>query len=161
MKKVLSLLDNYFEEAILTCMMAYFVFATATQVIARYVLQVSVPWAEETARYVFIWMTFLGASYAAKKGIHIRVDLLESALGKYGFLVKHISSVVFFAFLIVMVAAGVTVCSGMIAMPQYSTVLHIPMIAVYAALPFGMLMTAFRTAQRMYREIRKKGGEQG
>ena len=102
MKKVLSLLDNYFEEAILTCMMAYFVFATATQVIARYVLQVSVPWAEETARYVFIWMTFLGASYAAKKGIHIRVDLLESALGKYGFLAKHLSSIVFMVFLIVM-----------------------------------------------------------
>lgn len=160
MKKVLSLLDNYFEETVLSCMMAYFVFATATQVVARYVLKVAVPWAEETARYVFIWMTFLGAAYAAKKGSHIRVDLLESAMKKHGAVVKHISSVIFLAFLVVLVVAGTSVCSGMLKMPQYSTVLHIPMIVVYAAVPVGMLLTAFRTIQSMYREIRKKGGEQ-
>jgi TRAP-type C4-dicarboxylate transport system permease small subunit len=159
MKKVLSLLDKYFEETILSCMMAYFVFATSAQVVARYVLKVSVPWAEETARYVFIWMTFLGASYAAKKGIHIRVDLLESAMKKHGAVIKHISSIIFLVFLLVIVVAGVSVCSGMVKMPQYSTVLHIPMIVVYAAVPVGMLLTAFRTIQSIYREIQNKGGE--
>lgn len=157
MKKILTCIDNYFKEVILSCMMAYFVFATAAQVVARYVLKVSAPWAEETARYVFIWMTFLGASYAAKKGIHIRVDILESALGKYGNIVKHGSSLLFLVFLVIMASAGIQVCAGMIARPQYSTVLHIPMIYVYAALPVGMILTALRTLQRTYREIKKKG----
>lgn len=108
---------------------------------------------------MLIWMTFFGASYAAKKGIHIRVDILESALGKYGSLVKHLSTLLFLAFLAVMAAAGAKVCADMLARPQYSTVLHIPMIVVYAALPVGMVLTALRTLQRAYLEIRRKGAE--
>lgn len=160
MKKILIKLVKHFEEIVLSCMMAYFVFATAAQVIARYVLKVSAPWAEETARYVFIWMTFLGAAYAAKTDSHIRVDILEGALGRYGAAVKHGSSLLFLVFVVVMAATGVKVCAGMIARPQFSTVLHIPMVWVYAALPVGMTLTVLRTLQRMYREIRKKGAEE-
>lgn len=160
MKKYLIMPVHYFEEIVLSCMMAYFVFATAAQVIARYVLKVSAPWAEETARYVFIWMTFLGAAYAAKTGSHIRVDILESALGRHGAAVRHGASLLFLVFLVIMAAAGVKICADMLARPQFSTVLHIPMVWVYAALPVGMTLTVVRTLQRMYREIRKKGAEE-
>jgi len=155
MKKVLGLIDKYFEEVILSCMMAYFVFATALQVIARYVLAVSVPWAEETARYVFIWMIFLGAAYAAKKGLHIKVDILENAMGKHGRIVKNVSSLLFLVFTLIMTYAGATICSGMISKPQYSSVLKVPMVYIYAALPVGMLITALRMVQRMWRDAGK------
>ena len=141
----------------MSCMMAYFVFATALQVLARYVFKISVPWSEETARYVFIWMIFLGSAYAAKKEIHIRVDILENALGKYGKLVKGISSLAFLAFALIMTYAGAKTCGGMINTPQYSTVMEIPMVYVYAALPVGMLLTAFRMLQRMWRNARRGG----
>lgn len=155
MKKVLRLVDGYFEEVVLSCMMAYFVFATALQVIARYALELSVPWAEETARYVFIWMVFLGAAYAAKKERHIRVDILENALGEHKKIIRQISFFFFLMFALIMTYVGVTICRGMIIKPQYSSVLNIPMVYVYAALPVGMILTAFRMVQQLYRNAGK------
>ena len=80
-------------------MMAYFVFATVFQVLARFVLKISAPWTEESARYVFIWMTFIGAAYGAKKKQHIRIDILESmAAGNWKKAFHAISTVLFLYF---------------------------------------------------------------
>lgn len=161
MKKVLYYLDHYFEETILSCFVAYFVFATALQVFARLVLKVSMPWTEETARYTLIWMTFLGSSFAAKRGTHIRVDILETSIHKGRSAVHVISYAIFLVFTVVMTAVGIQICVNLVAMPQYSTVLHIPMLYVYLALPVGMGLTAFRVLQRMWRQstAKKKEGE--
>ncbi len=155
----MGLLDNYFEEAILSCMMAYFVFATVFQVIARFVLKISAPWTEESARYVFIWMTFVGAAYAAKKKGHIRIDILETSLtGVGGKIFNRIANFLFLVFLLLMGCVGVGICRGLIEKPQTSSVLQIPMIYIYAALPVGMYLAAFRTIQNIYRDWKKKGG---
>lgn len=47
-------------------------------VVARYVFNWSVPWAEELVRYGIIWMVFIGGSVAARKGIHIGIDILAT-----------------------------------------------------------------------------------
>lgn len=137
MKKVLYYLDHYLEEAILSCFVAYFVFATALQVFARLVLKVSMPWTEETARYTLIWMTFLGSSFAAKRGTHIRVDILETSIHKGRGVIYAISYAIFLVFTVVMTAVGFQICANLAAMPQYSTVLHIPMLYIYLAPPGG------------------------
>ncbi len=43
---------------------------TFLQVISRYVLQTSLAWTEELARYLFIWLAALGAAYAFKTRSH-------------------------------------------------------------------------------------------
>jgi TRAP-type C4-dicarboxylate transport system permease small subunit len=43
---------------------------TFTQVVSRYVLQSSLAWTEELARYMFIWLAALGAAYAYKTKAH-------------------------------------------------------------------------------------------
>jgi C4-dicarboxylate transporter DctQ subunit len=45
-------------------------------VIGRYVFNFSFVWAEEVVRYQIVWLVFVGASVAARKGIHIGVDAL-------------------------------------------------------------------------------------
>ena len=161
MKKVLYYLDHYFEEAILSCFVAYFVFATALQVFARLVLKVSMPWTEETSRYTLIWMTVLGSAFAAKKGTHIRVDILETSIHKGRGIVRVISYAIFLVFTVVMTVVGIQICVDLLAMPQYSTVLHIPMLYIYLALPVGMGLTTFRVLQKMWCQsvAKKKGGE--
>ena len=161
MKKVLYYLDHYLEEAILSCFVAYFVFATALQVFARLVLKVSMPWTEETARYTLIWMTFLGSSFAAKRGTHIRVDILETSIHKGRGVIYAISYAIFLVFTVVMTAVGFQICANLAAMLQYSTVLHIPMLYIYLALPVGMGLTTFRVLQKIWREslAKKKEGE--
>lgn len=48
------------------------------QVIYRYILQSPLAWSEELARFLFIWITFIGAVIAARKGSHISVELLQN-----------------------------------------------------------------------------------
>jgi len=50
------------------------------QVFARYVLNHSLFWSEELARYLLVWLTFLGASVAYHKGVHPGVDVCFTRL---------------------------------------------------------------------------------
>lgn len=47
------------------------------QVIARYILGYSTPWSEELLRLLFVWLALLGAA----RTVHMRVDMLEQAVG--------------------------------------------------------------------------------
>ena len=44
------------------------------QVIMRYVFHSSLGWSEELARYMFVWLVFIGISYGAKVMRHIKID---------------------------------------------------------------------------------------
>ena len=52
----------------------------AVQVFARYVLNHSLFWSEELARYLLVWLTFLGATVAYHRGVHPGVDVVTSRL---------------------------------------------------------------------------------
>ena len=44
------------------------------QVFFRYVMNAPLYWSEEIARYAFVWLVFIGAAIASKRGSHIGVD---------------------------------------------------------------------------------------
>jgi TRAP-type C4-dicarboxylate transport system permease small subunit len=46
------------------------------QVFMRYLFLFSLSWSEEVARYLMIWVSFLGASLALKYGFHIGVEFI-------------------------------------------------------------------------------------
>jgi TRAP-type C4-dicarboxylate transport system permease small subunit len=77
----------------------------AAQVCSRYVLNRSLFWSEEMARFLLVWLTFLGASVADFRGVHPSVDVLYkrfSDRGKRGvMIVVHGLSLSFFALMIV------------------------------------------------------------
>ena len=50
------------------------------QVIFRYVFKQSLSWSEELATYLFIWLTFIGASIAAREQTHINVAALVNSI---------------------------------------------------------------------------------
>ncbi|MCJ7829964.1 MAG: TRAP transporter small permease, partial [Desulfobacterales bacterium] len=49
------------------------VVATA-QVLFRYVLIMPLPWTEELARFLLVWVTFLGAASITRRKLHIAVE---------------------------------------------------------------------------------------
>jgi TRAP-type C4-dicarboxylate transport system permease small subunit len=52
------------------------------QVIYRYFLELPLPWSEEIARYVFVIVTYLGASIAISENSHIEINVRDLLLGK-------------------------------------------------------------------------------
>ena len=56
---------------------AYFCIIIMTEVVRRYVFGDSSAWGEMTARYAFVYMTYIAAAEAVRQNKHIRVDLLD------------------------------------------------------------------------------------
>jgi TRAP-type C4-dicarboxylate transport system permease small subunit len=55
-----------------------------TNVTLRYTTNESLEWAEEVARHMMIWLTFLGAGPVLRYGGHIAVENLQDALPRWG-----------------------------------------------------------------------------
>jgi TRAP-type C4-dicarboxylate transport system permease small subunit len=77
----------------------------AVQVFFRYVLNQSLFWSEELARYLLVWLTFLGASCAyyrhAHPGVGILYNRMPPALRKACALVIHLASMGLFVVMVV------------------------------------------------------------
>ena len=60
--------------------MAGMVVVVSTQVFLRYVLNLSLDWAEEISRLLFVWSIFLAIPLGIKSGSHLSVVLLTERL---------------------------------------------------------------------------------
>ena len=56
---------------------SYFCIIIVTEVVRRYVFGDSSAWGEMTARYSFVYMTYMAAAEAISYKKHIRVDLID------------------------------------------------------------------------------------
>lgn len=65
--------------AVLLAAMCTLVFAN---VLTRYVFHYAIPWSEEMARFLEIWVCFLGAALLYKEDGHMGLDILVKALPK-------------------------------------------------------------------------------
>jgi len=83
----------------MTCVMG-------SQVIARYVFNHSLFWSEEVGRIVLVWLTFLGATIAYKKKLHIGIDFLirrlPSSARRICFVITWLTSLCFFVAFVVL-----------------------------------------------------------
>ena len=94
------------------------VVVTFVQVLSRYVLQTSLAWTEELARYLFIWLASLGAAYAFKTRSHFLIRFvvdkfsqsLQNAIGTFvaGLLVLFLTLFVWQAVLYTLSVSGQT-----------------------------------------------------
>lgn len=75
MKKLYQIVSNLFEN-ISTIFLVCILLTVFLQVFFRYVARIVVPWTEEFARYLCIWMVFMGAVAAIAKEAHIRVTFI-------------------------------------------------------------------------------------
>ncbi len=105
----------------------------------RYLTGHSLPWADEAARYLMIWMTFGGAGLALRTGGHVAITNLQDSLPGRGQKILRAAIVLgllaFFAF---MVNVGIEYAQRM--QYQVSPALRLPFLYVYAAMPVGFAL---------------------
>lgn len=113
-------------------------------------------WSEELSRYLLVWSTFLGATLAYKRGMHIAVtfvvDLAKGKGKKFLSILSILLSIVFFAVAILYGLQYIQLQSI-----QVSAALRIPMRYVYIVLPLSFSIMILHGLARVVEILR--GGE--
>ncbi|MDN7131075.1 TRAP transporter small permease [Halomonas sp. MC140] len=129
-------------------------FILFANVIARYVFNDGFSWAEELVRYQIVWMVLLGASVAARQGIHIGIDILRRfsppSVAKSIVLLVHAVSIVFCFFL---VFYGIQLTEQTHRFGQVSSALQAPMWIIQLAIPVGAFLMGLRFTQHFFQTL--------
>ena len=141
---------NNIEEFIVVPLVGVMVAVIILQVFFRYVLKQSLSWSEELARYLMVWVTFVGASIGVKRGAHVGVEALVLALPKKAqAVVKYLGIIISIVFCIVVLRASLGIVHRQIVSHQVSPAMRIPMWWAYAAIPLGTFLMAARFIQAL------------
>ena len=120
------------------------------QVVLRYVLGQALPWAEEAAVYMMVWMAFIGAAVALQRSEHMALTLFVDRLPP---LLKRITRIVsqllILSFLLLVLVLGVQLAITISG--QRSPALGLNMFWPYLILPLGCLFMAAVTLDKIIR----------
>lgn len=131
------------------------------QVVVRYIFKAATIWQVETAVYLLIAATFLGASYGLKEKAHINIDIVVILLPqRIRERLDIVTAVIALFFCLFMVWRGsVMWWEAFEGGWRSSSLLSFPLIYPYALIPLGMFMTSLQYIIRiveMAKEIREK-----
>ena len=144
-----------FEEITGSILLVVICLIAALQVLSRYLFAHPFSWTEELGTYLFIYLTFIGASLALKKNEHFALD---SLLNQFPDNIRHrlricIALLVILSSVIIVVYGCHLVHRGMrITTPA----LEIPRAVPYAAVPLGGLLMLFRSGEMLVCELRRR-----
>lgn len=145
---------EWIEEACLVLVLTVMVAAIGAQVVARYIFNAPFSWSEELARYLFLWVVFLGASQAMRRHEHIAVGLLVDRLPfRVRQLVIVLLNGLIASFLAVLVLQGWKIV-GVVA-PLKSIALKVTMAVVYLPLVVGGAIMLVRILVQTVNVIRR------
>ena len=114
------------------------VVVTFLQVVFRYVFNHPLPWTEELAINLFVWVTFIGTSIALAKKGHYGLELLKDRLPPMPrMLAEVVSWSVSVAFLLIVAVYGVEV---VLVTAHTMTTLPLSMQWFFSAVPAGAIL---------------------
>ena len=134
------------------------------QVFTRYILNSSLTWTEEMARFSFMYVSFLGSALCVKNGMHARITVLTDFVPKpVQKVLEYVGNVIIIICAFVMITQGFSLLSAVSV--QKSPMLKIPMSVFYAACPIGAIFMGLYALLKMLRDVAvlmegKKVGDQ-
>ncbi len=148
---------NRFAEGGCLALLVAMTIITFAQVFFRFVIVHSLPWSEEFSRYALVWASFLGASVALKRGLHIGVEAFVAKLSKEKKRWIYLITLTFIIlFLLVVIIKGFQMAS--FNMRQLSPAMRIPMGFPYLAVPVGSLLMVLHLVNELFLGWTQKKG---
>jgi TRAP-type C4-dicarboxylate transport system permease small subunit len=109
------------------------------QVIFRFFIQQPLSWSEEVARYVFVWIIWMGAAVVVKQGGHPSMDLLTKSFSpRWQRLTEIVMALLYVATLLTVVVTGFALVYANMSQP--SPAMELPMGFPYAAIPLAAVI---------------------
>ncbi|PSK81546.1 TRAP-type C4-dicarboxylate transport system permease small subunit [Limimaricola soesokkakensis] len=147
--RMLTALNRWSLIGLLTAMVCI-IFAN---VALRYLTNHSIIWAEEVARYLMVWMTFLGAGLALRRGGHVAITALPDALGpRAAMVLRGVVALLLLGFAALMVKIGVDYMGRMGR--QLTPATRISFWWIYLAMPMGFALFAAHLALALVSYLR-------
>ncbi len=145
---------NKILEWVLITLMVLMVLNVTWQVISRYAFDSPSTFTEELARYLMIWLGFLGGSYVAGKKMHPAIDLMMVKAGPKNKVRLHriIQLLVIVFAVLVLVVGGMYLVLFTFELKQTSAALRLPLGYVYLCIPVSGLLLVY------YSILNLKGG---
>lgn len=146
-------------DMVLAILLGVIVTVMFAQVFFRYVLNNSLSWSEEIVRFLFIWLTFLGAALNIRDRWHIGVDFFVNLLPKRWrrgiFLFDSIVLLLFLLFLSIGGWVWVYYAKG-----ASSSALGLPLhLILYGALPVTSLLGCYYAIRNIRNDRREQKRE--
>jgi TRAP-type C4-dicarboxylate transport system permease small subunit len=129
-----SVLDRFSKllELLIALCLAIMVVMVFGNVVLRYAFNSGIAVSEELSRWLFVWMTFLGALVALREHGHLGTDMLVSRLGRKGKVACLLASQVLMLAVTVMLFQG-SLAQSRINWDVEAPVTGAPMAVVYLA----------------------------
>ena len=147
-------IENHPEDWIAFVIFWSLAFIVFLQFFTRYVLNDSLSWTEEIARYGLMWVVFIGGAMVTRRNTHIAVELLSNVM-KPGPLRAALLAFVDFVklfFIGLLAWLSVTIIERMSI--QRMTVFDLSMSWVYAGIGFGCFLMFVRQTMNVWRNAR-------
>jgi TRAP-type C4-dicarboxylate transport system permease small subunit len=129
-------------------------------VVFRYGLNASLVWGEALARYLAVWLVFLGLGCAHRRSEHVA---LQSVLGRIpgisARLASWIGELISFVFCVAITCFGAQATAANFARHQVSPALHIEIAWIYLAIPVGFGILALQSAVRLATAVTRQQTE--
>ncbi|OAZ96315.1 TRAP transporter small permease [Halomonas sp. G11] len=158
MKKYLSLANkviDYFNTLIgwgLATLLLVMTVLIFWQVFARFVIGSPLFFSDEIARFCMLWLTFLGAGYAYRKGLLISVDILiEYSGNKLASLLRIAIILCSFLFAFIMAKYGFDLADRVASQTAPST--RVSMMWPYLAVPAGGIVIMINSLGLLIDEV--------
>jgi TRAP-type C4-dicarboxylate transport system permease small subunit len=137
-KKIIKIYQKIEETFLIICFVIMGIVLTS-QIISRYALNIPIAWAEELARYLQIWITFIGIGFGLRSNSHISLSLLREEMPKkVGFIIE------FFINLLIIISSILIVIFSpkfLLQQDKMASTMQISLQIVYVAIPIGFGMT--------------------
>jgi TRAP-type C4-dicarboxylate transport system permease small subunit len=141
---------NNIEEYLCVWGTAFMTAVVFMQVIMRYVFANSLSWSEEFARFTFLWISWIGASYAVRESSHFRVEMFVNIIkGDARRYFELFVLAAWFLFCFILAWYGTRLVAFLADTGQTSAAMRIPMYWPYASVPVGCAMMCVRLVIEM------------
>lgn len=152
--KLIRRLDRDGERWLLLWLYGFIVAVIFIEVIRRFVLSYSSVWGEETARYAFVYLVWIGAAAAVRDRAHIRIDVITHLAGPRGTALLYMLADVLTGILAVL--ALYWSMDPVVTSFKFHSVtdgLRVLRVWFLIAVPIGFSLTILRVIQSLIRDI--------
>ncbi len=148
---------DHLEEYMLIILFPLMTIIVFVATMVRYFQLGSIPWSEELARYIMVWLAYIGASLGIKRNAHLGVEVVVNMLPKqFAKFMNLFRAAVIILFNVLIIYFSYKIIMHQIAIKQTSPALFIPIWLAYLAVPFGAFLMSIRVIQSVLLSKKKQ-----